>query len=192
MFLTAVMEQRMNIKFCVKLGKKPTETYEMLQTVYGDESSVFELFKRFKEGREFYFYPLHLMAPLRNWKTRNEGKVNRAVGAVLRKEMGYLKALKYFGVPQTAMEKYVKKERLTPTEETATKFGTNPVFPPNLEADLVQYCLLIREGFFGITKADLRRLAYRLTVTNNLPNSFNVKNESAGKKWLKGILKRHA
>jgi transposase len=45
-----------NIKFCVKLGKTPTETYEMLQTVYGDEalshSSVFELFKRFKEERE--------------------------------------------------------------------------------------------------------------------------------------------
>jgi hypothetical protein len=43
------MEQRVNIKFCVKLGKMPTETYEMLQTVYGDETlshrSVFEWFK---------------------------------------------------------------------------------------------------------------------------------------------------
>jgi transposase len=56
MFLTAVMEQQINIKFCVKLGKTPTETYEMLQTVYGDEalsrSSVFEWFKPFKDGRE--------------------------------------------------------------------------------------------------------------------------------------------
>jgi transposase len=55
-FLTAVMEQRVNIKFCVKLDKTPTETYEMLQTVYGDEatshSSVFEWFKRLKDGRE--------------------------------------------------------------------------------------------------------------------------------------------
>jgi transposase len=50
------MEQRVNIKFCVKLGKTPTKTYRMLQTVYGDEalsrSSVFEWFKRFKDGRE--------------------------------------------------------------------------------------------------------------------------------------------
>jgi hypothetical protein len=34
----------------------PTETYEMLQSVYGDEalthSSVFEWFKRFKNGHE--------------------------------------------------------------------------------------------------------------------------------------------
>jgi transposase len=55
-FLTAVMEQRVNIKFCVKLGKSPTETYEMLQTVYDDEAlshgSVFEWFKRFKDRRE--------------------------------------------------------------------------------------------------------------------------------------------
>jgi hypothetical protein len=55
-FLTAVMEQRVNIEFCVKLGKTPTETYEMLQTVYGDEalshSSVFEWFERFRDGRE--------------------------------------------------------------------------------------------------------------------------------------------
>jgi hypothetical protein len=40
------MEQRVNIKLCVKLGKTPTETYEMLQTMYGDKalsrSSVLE------------------------------------------------------------------------------------------------------------------------------------------------------
>jgi hypothetical protein len=38
------------------LGKTPTEIYEMLRTVCGDEalrrSSVFEWFKRFKDGRE--------------------------------------------------------------------------------------------------------------------------------------------
>jgi hypothetical protein len=45
-----------NIKFCVKLGKTPAETYEMLQTVYGDKvlscNSVFEWFKQFKDGCE--------------------------------------------------------------------------------------------------------------------------------------------
>jgi hypothetical protein len=32
------MEQRVNIKFCVKMGKTQTETYDIFQTVYGDES----------------------------------------------------------------------------------------------------------------------------------------------------------
>jgi hypothetical protein len=45
-----------NINFFVKLGKTPAETYEMLQTVYGEEalsrSSIFEWFKLFKDGRE--------------------------------------------------------------------------------------------------------------------------------------------
>jgi hypothetical protein len=54
--LTAVIKQRVNIKFCVQLDKTPTETYEMLQSVYGDEAlsriSVFEWFKQFKDGRE--------------------------------------------------------------------------------------------------------------------------------------------
>jgi hypothetical protein len=48
------MEQRVNINFGFKQGKTPTETYEMVQTVYGNEalsrSSVFEWFTRFKTG----------------------------------------------------------------------------------------------------------------------------------------------
>ncbi|KAL4141749.1 hypothetical protein QTP88_004326 [Uroleucon formosanum] len=48
-------EQRVCIKFCHKLGKTATETYQMLLLAYGDETMsrarVFEWFKRFKEGR---------------------------------------------------------------------------------------------------------------------------------------------
>jgi len=32
------IEQRINIKFCVKLGKTTTETLKMLRDVYGDSS----------------------------------------------------------------------------------------------------------------------------------------------------------
>ena len=50
------VEQRVNVKFCVKLGTSATETYHLLKKVYGDEclsrTQVFEWFKRFKEGRE--------------------------------------------------------------------------------------------------------------------------------------------
>ena len=50
------VEQRANVKFCVKLGKSTTETHDLLKKVYGDEclcrTQVFEWFKMFKEGRE--------------------------------------------------------------------------------------------------------------------------------------------
>ncbi|GBM92689.1 Putative uncharacterized protein FLJ37770 [Araneus ventricosus] len=50
------MEQRVNIKFCFKLGKTATETHEMLFKVYGvdavSKKCVFEWFKRFRDGKE--------------------------------------------------------------------------------------------------------------------------------------------
>ena len=50
------LEERYAIKFCFKLGKNATETYEMLQTAFQpsfmNRASVFKWHKRFKEGRE--------------------------------------------------------------------------------------------------------------------------------------------
>ena len=47
-------EERYAIKFCFKLGKNTTETYEMLQTAFEvscmNRASIFEWHKRFKEG----------------------------------------------------------------------------------------------------------------------------------------------
>ena len=54
--LSVSVEQHVNVKFCVKLGKSTTETYSLLKKVYGDEclcrTQVFEWLERFKEGRE--------------------------------------------------------------------------------------------------------------------------------------------
>ena len=46
------LKERYAIKFCFKLGKNATETYGMLQTACMNRASVFEWYKRFKEGRE--------------------------------------------------------------------------------------------------------------------------------------------
>ena len=50
------LEKRYAIKFCFKLGKYATETYGMLQTAFRpsclNRASVFQWYKRFKEGRE--------------------------------------------------------------------------------------------------------------------------------------------
>jgi hypothetical protein len=47
---------KQRFKFCVKLKKTATETFEMLKNAYGEEclsrTSVFEWHKRFKEERE--------------------------------------------------------------------------------------------------------------------------------------------
>ena len=50
------IEQRINLKFLIRLGKTPTETFSLLQEVYRDatmsRTRVFEWHKRFREGRE--------------------------------------------------------------------------------------------------------------------------------------------
>nr|CAH7745967.1 unnamed protein product [Callosobruchus chinensis] len=50
------IEQRINLKFLVKLGKSPSECFQLLKEVFGDNcmsrTRVFEWHKRFSEGRE--------------------------------------------------------------------------------------------------------------------------------------------
>jgi len=47
-------EQRICIKFCFKIGKTATETYQLLRQAYGEDAvgraQVFDWFRRFKEG----------------------------------------------------------------------------------------------------------------------------------------------
>jgi hypothetical protein len=50
------LEQRVNIKFCVKIGESAIETLAILTAAYGEyamkNSCVFEWHRRFKEGLE--------------------------------------------------------------------------------------------------------------------------------------------
>jgi hypothetical protein len=50
------LEQRINIKFCVKIGKSASETIALLTVAYGEytmkKSSGFESHRLFKEWRE--------------------------------------------------------------------------------------------------------------------------------------------
>ena len=52
--MAEVDEQRVCIKFCVRLGKMGSETFEMLKQAFGDScmsrSQTFEWFGRFKDG----------------------------------------------------------------------------------------------------------------------------------------------
>ena len=46
------LEERYAIEFCFKLGKNATEMYGMLQTACMNRASVFEWYKKLKEGTE--------------------------------------------------------------------------------------------------------------------------------------------
>ena len=50
------LKQRANIKFCFKIGKTFTGTFQLMKKVYGDDclsrASVHEWFTCFRDGRE--------------------------------------------------------------------------------------------------------------------------------------------
>ena len=54
--MSELNEQRVAVKFCVKLGKSASETFNMLQTAYGDDTmkraTCFKWHARFKDGRQ--------------------------------------------------------------------------------------------------------------------------------------------
>jgi len=127
-----------------------------------------------------------------------------AIEAIRNKEMGSCKASRVFNVPQTTLQCHVKDRHKSSRETVKTKLGRNQVLPCEAENDLAEHCLLMERKFFGLTMADVMRLAYQLAVRNgNYKPNFQEKwkgwkenqifkrNEKAGRKWLKHFLRRH-
>jgi hypothetical protein len=70
-----LLEQRINIKFCAKLGKSENETLQMLTEAYGADamkkSIVSEWHKRFKEGRTDVKHDERSGGPKTHWTDEN-------------------------------------------------------------------------------------------------------------------------
>ena len=81
--------------------------------------------------------------------------------------MGSYKASRVFNIQQTTLERYVKDRQKSSIEAINTKPGKKQVLRCEAETDLAEHCLLMeRHFFFGLTMADVMRLAYQLAVRN--------------------------
>lgn len=127
-----------------------------------------------------------------------EESMEKAVKAVLEEKMGYMLAAKTFSVPQTTLERKVKKARenlaLSPSKSIKVKVSLGPkqpVFTEKEEDELCGYILDMETRLYGLTAKDLRALAYNLAVKNNKVHPFNVQKQEAGKDWFQGFLNRH-
>lgn len=129
------------------------------------------------------------------WKSES---LQAAVTAVLNKEMGTLKAARQFGVPRSTIREYVKKICVAKTDETEIgtivkkALGRKPSLNFELEKKLVAYCKEMEANFFGLTRADIKLMAYQLALRNNIPHPFSKKTNTAGRKWLSLFLKRNS
>jgi len=114
-----------------------------------------------------------------------------AIETIRNKEIGSYKASRVFNVPQTTLQPYVKDRKKSSSETVKTKLGRKQVLPCETESDLAEHCLLMERKFFGLTMADVMRLAYQLAVKNEIKNQFCKRNEKARRKWSKNFLRRH-
>lgn len=74
--------------------------------------------------------------------------------------MGYLIVAKHFGVPRSTLFRLCQKNELPPEETAASTLGRKTVLGTTLENILVDYILTMENKFHGLTRSDVRRMAY--------------------------------
>jgi len=133
-------------------------------------------------------YIILQMAQRKKWDPE---RMKAAIEAMRNKEMGSHRASRVFNVPQTTLERYVTDRQKTSSETVKTKLGRKQVLPCEAENYLAEHCLLMERKFFGLTMAEVMRLAYQLSVRNIIKNQFYKRIEKVGRKWLKNVVCRH-
>ena len=66
-----------------------------------------------------------------------------------------------------------------------------PVFNKELEIKLAEYLRRADNLFYGLTRKQLRELAYLFAENNKVQHPFNHQLKMAGKKWFLSFCKRH-
>lgn len=105
-----------------------------------------------------------------------------AINSVLEGRMGYLLASHTYSVPKSSLDEVFRKCPAT----------AKCVFTDELEGMLVEHIKTMESRLFGLTKTDLRLLAFQLAERNNLNHPFNKETGLAGLDWVSGFLKRHS
>lgn len=124
-------------------------------------------------------------------KKWDQKSMEQAVAAVKEKKMGFLKASKTFNVPRSTLENYVNSKQKNVDELINTRLGRKCVLGDDAEKELVQYCKMMEERFYGVTVRDVKQLAFQLAIKNDISHPFAVSKGAAGKKWLRNFLRRN-
>ncbi|CAH1956067.1 unnamed protein product [Acanthoscelides obtectus] len=116
--------------------------------------------------------------------------MRKAIEDVRNNRLGYLSAAKRYNIPRATLHRLCNKEG-SPDTVCSTTLGRKTALPPELETELVKYLLIMDQMYYGLTRKDLRSMAFQLARRNSLPHPFSFLRESAGKDWLYGFMKRH-
>lgn len=113
----------------------------------------------------------------------------RAIKAVRNKDVGLKKASKMFLVPRPTLQRLLRVDK-PPEEAALTKLGRKPIMSEELETELVEYLLIMESKFYGLTRQDVRRVAYQLCERNGINHPFSEEG-LAGRAWFDHFMNRH-
>lgn len=89
------------------------------------------------------------------------------------------KAALSFGLPRSTLGEHISAPKLP------KPLGSiNTVFNKVQEQELSDHLLQMENRFYGITRNDVKALAFELAEKNNLPHPFNRTKQTAGRDWL--------
>ncbi|XP_071476076.1 uncharacterized protein [Diadema antillarum] len=108
-----------------------------------------------------------------------------AISACKSGELGMDTAAKTYGVPKSTLARKLKDGK------SSVPLGRKPALSEESENDLAQLILTMESRGYGLSRLDVRSLAYEYAERNNLSHNFNKETKLAGRYWLVGFLKRH-
>jgi len=97
-------------------------------------------------------------------------------------------ASKQFGVPRATIQKRLKFSHL-PEPYNLGRFKRT--FTIEMENQLKQRVAEMEGIFYGMSTADLHRIAYNFAEINNVNHSFSRRQRMVGKDWMMNFIKRH-
>lgn len=97
-----------------------------------------------------------------------------------------------YKIPRKTLSRYLS---IDSRNEHGLKFlplgSFSPVFNTVQEQELVQFIIEMNQYGLGVTRQELRSVAFQLAEKNLVNHPFCRETELAGRDWLEGFLKRH-
>ncbi|CAG9566594.1 unnamed protein product [Danaus chrysippus] len=122
----------------------------------------------------------------------SEEEMAKAVAAVVSGKMGYKLAARTYHIPRSTLQRRASKVRYQQPDDPKPMMGHyRRVFTESQEKDLVGYIKSMEKYFMGVSRRDIRELAFQYAEDNNLNHPFDANTRMAGEDWVRNFLKRN-
>ena len=97
---------------------------------------------------------------------------------------------KVYGISKPTLKRHISNVNKF-AKGNIIKRGRSTTLPVAIEKELVEHIHQLEGMLFGLTRKDIRRLAFQIAEINGLPHSFSRKEGMAGKDWFTSFVNRY-